>query len=74
MKVGTLLYVVHDTIEKMVAMGLLLPSGDFASPNTEQDIELASFIEGSLKQHGVDIPDQIDKVMKALPLVFSLVK
>jgi len=74
MKVGTLLLILHDVIEKLVGAGLLTPAGDFVGPTAEQDVQIAVMVEQAAKAHGVAIQSEVDKIINALPLVMTLVK
>ena len=77
MKVGTLLLVFHDVIENLVALDVLDKDGNLYSTaldSLQEDFRLVSMIEMSLKNHGVTVQENIDKVINALPLVLSLIK
>ncbi len=74
MKVGTLLLILHDVIEKLVGMSLLSSNGDFVSPTVEQDLQIATMVEQCAKAHGVVIQSEVDKILNVLPLVSSLIK
>lgn len=73
MKVGTLLLILHDVIEKLVGMNILSTSGDFINPTVGQDVQIATMIEQAAKAHGVVIQSDVDKILNILPLVMSLV-
>ncbi len=75
MKAGVLLFVIGAAKDFMVAKGHLLTDGTIVNmDNLQDDLGLIAVIETSLKEHGVNTPDQVDKVIKALPLVFSLIR
>lgn len=74
MKVGTLFFVLRDVVNKLESMGLLTVDGDLVTPSPEQDVMIAAFVESSLKGHGVDVPERVDKIVQLLPVVFALVK
>lgn len=75
MKAGVLLFVLSSAKEYMVAKGHLLTDGTIVNmDNLQDDLGLVAVIETSLKEHGVNTPDKIDKVIKALPLIFSFVQ
>ena len=74
MKVGTLLFILHDVIDDLFTLKLLLPNGDFVGPTLAQDVEIVKAVENRLKQHGVTIQSDVDKVINVLPLVISLVR
>jgi len=73
MKVGTLLLILHDVIEDLVAQGLLNADGSFVSPTLAQDFDIAKHVENRAKQRGVVIQDEVDKIINALPLVIALI-
>lgn len=77
MKVGTLLLVFHDLIEDIVSLGVLDSNGNLfgaALDSLQENLELVAVVEKRLKQHGVVIKDEIDKVINALPLILALLK
>jgi hypothetical protein len=74
MKVGTVLLILHDVIEKLVGMGLLTAAGDFVGPTVDQDLQIAMVVEEAAKAHGVIFQAEIDKILHALPLVMSFVR
>lgn len=77
MKVGTLLLVFHDLIEDLVSLGVLDSNGNLfgtALDSLQENLELVAVVEKRLKQHGVVIKDEIDKVINALPLILALLK
>lgn len=74
MKVGTLLLIAHDVVEKLVGMGLLTNDGDFVGPTLEQDLTLVTVVEECAKARGVVVQSEVDKIIHVLPLVMSLVK
>lgn len=73
MKVGTLLLILHDVIEGLVGMNLLLSTGDFNSPTIQQDVAIASMVERCAKTHGVIVQADLDKILNILPLVVGLI-
>ena len=74
MKVGTLLLILHDVIEKLVGMGLLTSDGNFLSPTLQQDLLIASMVEECVKTRGIVVQSEIDKILQVLPLVVSFIK
>lgn len=75
MKAGTLLLVLHDVVEMLVAKGYLTADGDMSAPHTlEQDLEIVTAVENILKARGITVQENVDKVINALPLIFTLVK
>lgn len=74
MKVGTLLLILHDVIEKLVNMGLLTAEGDFVGPTLEQDFQIASMVESAARARGVVVQDDVDRIINALPFIFRLTK
>lgn len=71
MKAGTLLLVVADVIGYLKNSNLIQADGSFKAPTLSDDSELALAIEQILKNHGVSVEEHLDKVIKALPLIFS---
>lgn len=74
MKVGTLLLILHDVVEKLVGMSLLDTNGNFTAPTLEQDLQIATMVEQCAKARGVVVQSEVDKILNVLPLVASLVK
>lgn len=75
MKAGTLLFILHDVVEMLAAKGYLTPEGDFVAPHTvEQDLQMVTDVEAIVKHRGITVQDQVDKIIQALPLIFSLIK
>lgn len=74
MKVGTLLLILHDVIEKLVGMGLLTNDGNFIGPTIQQDLEIATMVEGVAKARGVVVQSEVDKILQALPLVTAFIR
>lgn len=72
MKVGTLLLVIYDTVGYLVELGLIDELGNMKAPSVQQDLQIAAFVETSLKKHGVVIDDIVDKVLQILPLVLAI--
>lgn len=71
MKAGTLVKIVTESLAA-VEIDLIDANDEFVAPTPEQDAALALKIEGILKAHGVVVAGSVDKVIKALPLIFSL--
>lgn len=77
MKVGTLLLVLHDVIEDLVAVGVLDSNGNLyatALDSLQEGLQLAVMVEKRLKQRGITVQENVDKVINALPLVLALIK
>lgn len=77
MNAGTLLKIAKDVIALMESQGLLLPDGSFDSAkfnSLTEDLSFAAGVEIILKNHGVDVPQIVDKVMAALPLLVAILK
>ena len=74
MKVGTLLLILHDVIEKLVGMNLLMSDGSFNTPTLQQDLLIASIVEECVKVRGVVIQSEVDKILQVLPLVVSFIR
>jgi len=73
MKVGLVLLILHDVIEKLVGVGLLTPEGDFVAPTLAQDLNIARIVEESAKARGVVVNDDVDKIILALPFIVGLI-
>lgn len=74
MKAGVLLKIVRDIVTLLETEGILTATDDFNPPDLNEDLKLASAIESILKNRGITLPAEVDKVMNSLPLVFQLVK
>lgn len=72
MEAGAILFVIRDGTNYLETKGLLKSDGKFGTFTPQHDAELAQIIENSLKQHGVVVPNEVDKVLTILPLVLSL--
>ena len=74
MEAGVFLFAVRDATNYMEQNNLLHADGSFGDfSNVATDVGLAAAIEASLKEHGVSEPDKVDKVIKALPGIISLI-
>lgn len=73
MKAGVLFFVIADVKDYLVAHGKLDNDGTVQFNDLNEDLEIARVIENSLKNHGVEIQENIDKVINALPLIVGLV-
>lgn len=75
MKAGTLLLLISEMIILLQKKGLITATGDFGDfSNITSDMDLVKGIEELLTQHGVTIPNRVDKVLTLIPLVVDLVK
>lgn len=75
MKVGTLLLIAHDVIGKLESSGLLTADGEFAGlEDLKSDVALAVMIEECAKARGVQVKEDVDKILHALPLLMSFVR
>jgi len=72
MNVGQLLFALRDAVNYLEAKGMLKVDGTVLLNDINNDVALASVIEGSLKAHGIDTPEVVDKVIQALPLFVSI--
>lgn len=77
MKAGTLLFIVADVVALLSARGILLPSGDFDEAkldSIQEDVELAAAVAAVLEQHGVNVPDRVQRILAIVPLVAGFVR
>lgn len=73
MKAGTLLVVVAEIIQVLVAKNLILPDGTFGDfSNLEADVQLANAVEDVLVKNGLDVPEKVTSIIEMLPIVFKL--
>lgn len=72
MNVGQLLFALRDAVDYLEKQGLIREDGVILLNNVNKDIALAGVIEQSLKNHGLDVPEEVDKVINALPLIIGL--
>lgn len=72
MKIGTLLLITHDVVEKLVGMGLLTAEGDFTNPDIKQDLAIIAMVESCVKARGVHVQEDVDKIMFLLNLASTL--
>lgn len=74
MKAGVLFFIIANIKDYLVMNQMLQNDGTLILTDISKDIEIAAIVEQTLKQHGVDTPDQLDKVMNALPLLVSFIQ
>ena len=77
MKAGSFVQIGGDVIAALNAGGYITPAGDFDAAKFQDvsaDTTLASAVETSLKAHGVAVPGKADAIIKALPLIISLIE
>lgn len=77
MQAGTLLLIVADVIGVLKSQGFIAADGSFDENKFNDiptDLTLAGGIESILKQHGVAVPDKIDKILQIVPLVAAILK
>lgn len=72
MKAAVLLLIFADVIKLLKGMGIIDTNNDFRAPTVSEDTIIAQRVETILVQYGVDIPDQVEKVMAILPLALAL--
>lgn len=72
MKIGVLLFIISDVKDYLVAANCLDADGTIRLDDVNVDTGLASVIDNSLKRHGVDIPDQVDRIISALPFLIGI--
>lgn len=70
--------VVSQVLSELVAgfqsMGVLNSDGTFNVFTPEQDAQAAALAVTILEKHGVNVPDKLENIVKALPLLIALVK
>lgn len=77
MNAGTLLKIFKDAISLLESKGVLMADGSFDPTKLDslsEDLDFAAGVEAILKAHGVDVPEVVDKVMAALPLLAAILK
>lgn len=74
MKPGVILFVVRDLTAYLVDNDMLLEDGTVDFSDITEDVGIVAVVEKSLKAHGVTVPEQIDKVIQALPLLLSFLR
>ena len=74
MKAGTLLLVMRDVVDILISNHVLDGDGNFSSPSIATDAAIANAVEYSLRARGIETPDKIDKVLKALPLILEIIR
>lgn len=72
MTVGMLLYVLRDVINYLDSHGMILSNGSVDFANLKNDLDFIAHVESSLKMHGADIPEAVDKIMQILPIVLQI--
>lgn len=72
MKPGVLFFIISDIKDYLVTHGKLLPDGTVLLNDASIDVGLANVINTTLLQHGIDLPDQVDKILAALPLLIGI--
>ena len=77
MNAGQLMILFADIIALLKARGILLPTGAFDQTKldtVQEDAELAAAIAALLEQHGVNVPDRVEKIIAILPLFAGLIR
>jgi hypothetical protein len=77
MKPGLTLIIAKRIILLLEQQSILLPDGSFDDTKLdtiEEDVTFAAGIEQILKDAGLDVPDRVDKIVKALPLLLSIIR
>lgn len=72
MKIGIALVIFADIIKMLKGANIIDEYGDFRTPTANEDAVLVTRVARILEDHGVDVPDQVDKILQILPLVLSL--
>lgn len=76
MNAGQLLLVVQALVGLLLAEGLLRADGTFDTSKldtVQEDIAFGAKVEAVLEQHGLNVPDRVNKIIAVLPLVASLI-
>jgi len=71
MKAGTLVRIIDDVLA-VISSDYIDLNDEFVAPTPAQDAQLAATIENILIKHGVSVLGNVDKVIKALPFIFSI--
>lgn len=72
MNLEQLLKVLRDVVDYFDAHNMFKNgSVDFA--NLQDDLAFVTAVEQSLKKNGVDVPNQVDKIISMLPLISQFV-
>ena len=77
MNAGQLLLVVSVVIALLKTRGILLTTGQFDQTKVDsiqEDAELAAAVAAVLEQHGVNVPDRVEKVIAILPLLAGIIR
>ena len=71
-KGGTLVRIIAESLD-VIDDTIVGPDDEFLEPTAQQDAELAAKITAIFEAHGVDVPDKLEKIIKALPAILSLI-
>ncbi len=76
MNAATLLRIIRDVIALLDTSGFLTTTGfdDVKFANIQADATLAAGIEDILKAHGVHTPDNVDRIIRLLPVLAGFIK
>jgi hypothetical protein len=75
MEAGIVLFAIRDATNFLEAKGLLRVDGTFGDfANVQHDAELVGVVETSLREHGLVVPEQVDKIVNALPGIIGLLR
>lgn len=76
MKAHTLLLIVNDVIALLRSRGILTETGfdQTKVDSVKEDAELAADVARLLEQHGVNVPDRVEKVLAMLPLIAGFIR
>ncbi len=70
MQAGSLLMIMHDSIEAMVSAGMITPSGELLAPKDYP--LLTTKVLDILKARGVVVPEKAEKIIKLIPLIVDI--
>lgn len=73
MKVGTLLRIFNAITPVLEKYNVLDQNDDFHEPSVLVWAEMAAEIETILKAHGVEVDQNVDKILQVLPAIIGLI-
>lgn len=72
MKLGLALLILHDIVDDLVKNNILALTGDFIKPSLQQDLELVQLVKNHLEARGVNVDDNVERIIDILPITIKL--
>ena len=73
MEAGVLVFVVKDVLTFLEVSGIVAPDGTFRQPTVQEGSDLVTRTIKSLEAHGIDIDDDIERVIDTIVALLPLI-